>query len=146
MVLPSEIKLSTSDINKMSRNELINEIRINRDFLLAETSTSIGYRDWQDEIANTLGRSEGFDYTRLTESQKRKFWDVYKDLEALSSEMGDEGPWQYLDSGERAKLVWEYQHTNFGNLSQEERDTLFLSRMNEARMRIIARQSSEYGR
>ena len=50
-------------------------------FLESETSTVRGFRNWETKVANTLKTNAGIDYNSLTETQKRRFWQVYAKLE-----------------------------------------------------------------
>lgn len=54
-------------------------------FLKTETGTVSGYRAWQQKITNTLLERTGVDMSKLSESQKRRFWLAYSKLEELDA-------------------------------------------------------------
>lgn len=61
--------------------ELREEFQRAKGFLESETSTVRGFRNWETKVANTLKTNAGIDYNSLTETQKRRFWQVYAKLE-----------------------------------------------------------------
>ena len=61
--------------------ELREEFQRAKGFIEAETSTVRGFRSWETKVADTLKTNAGIDYNSLTETQKRRFWQVYAKLE-----------------------------------------------------------------
>ena len=61
--------------------ELREEFQRAKGFIESETSTVRGFRGWETKVADTLKTNAGIDYNSLTETQKRRFWQVYAKLE-----------------------------------------------------------------
>lgn len=61
--------------------ELREEFQRAKGFIESETSTVRGFRTWETKVADTLKANAGIDYNSLTETQKRRFWQVYAKLE-----------------------------------------------------------------
>ena len=61
--------------------ELREEFQRAKGFIESETSTVRGFRTWETKVADTLKTNAGIDYNSLTETQKRRFWQVYAKLE-----------------------------------------------------------------
>lgn len=61
--------------------ELREEFQRAKGFIESETSTVRGFRIWETKVADTLKANAGIDYNSLTETQKRRFWQVYAKLE-----------------------------------------------------------------
>lgn len=61
--------------------ELREEFQRAKGFIESETSTVRGFRAWETKVADTLKTNAGIDYNSLTETQKRRFWQVYAKLE-----------------------------------------------------------------
>lgn len=61
--------------------ELREEFQRAKGFIESETSTVRGFRSWETKVADTLKTNAGIDYNSLTETQKRRFWQVYAKLE-----------------------------------------------------------------
>lgn len=61
--------------------ELREEFQRAKGFIESETSTVTGFRTWETKVAGTLKANAGIDYNSLTETQKRRFWQVYAKLE-----------------------------------------------------------------
>lgn len=61
--------------------QLREEFQRAKGFLESETSTVSGFRKWESKVAATLEKNAGIDYNALTETQKRRFWQVYSKLE-----------------------------------------------------------------
>lgn len=61
--------------------ELREEFQRAKGFIESETSTVMGFRSWETKVADTLKTNAGIDYDSLTETQKRRFWQVYAKLE-----------------------------------------------------------------
>lgn len=61
--------------------ELREEFQRAKGFIESETSTVTGFRSWETKVADTLKTNAGIDYNSLTETQKRRFWQVYAKLE-----------------------------------------------------------------
>lgn len=61
--------------------ELREEFQRAKGFIESETSTVRGFREWETKVATTLKTNAGIDYNSLTETQKRRFWQVYAKLE-----------------------------------------------------------------
>lgn len=57
--------------------ELREEFQRAKGFIESETSTVTGFRTWGTKVADTLKANAGIDYNSLTETQKRRFWQVY---------------------------------------------------------------------
>ena len=78
-------------------------IRINKEFLQAQTSTPQGFAEFERGISNTFGQmTGGIYYEDLTKTQKRNFWEFYNSL----SESG--ANWTMLDSEQRGQLITEF--------------------------------------
>lgn len=61
--------------------ELREEFQRAKGFIESETSTVRGFRAWETKVADTLKSNAGINYNSLTETQKRRFWQVYAKLE-----------------------------------------------------------------
>ena len=61
--------------------ELREEFQRAKGFIESETSTVRGFRSWETKVSDTLKTNAGIDYNSLTETQKRRFWQVYAKLE-----------------------------------------------------------------
>lgn len=81
-------------------------IRIHSAFQEKDTSTKEKYLEYKEKVARTLS-SEGFDYNSLTNSQKKRFWELYNEAvkdDSVGSRWLDP---DLYDSEQRAKTIAE---------------------------------------
>ena len=76
-----KFSLRTRKGRKKNVAELREEFQRAKGFIESETSTVRGFRTWETKVADTLKTNAGIDYNSLTETQKRRFWQVYAKLE-----------------------------------------------------------------
>lgn len=76
-----KFSLTTRKGRQKNVAELREEFQRAKGFIESETSTVRGFHTWETKVANTLKTNAGIDYNSLTETQKRRFWQVYAKLE-----------------------------------------------------------------
>lgn len=76
-----KFSLKTRKGRQKNMAELREEFQRAKGFIESETSTVRGFRTWETKVADTLKANAGIDYNSLTETQKRRFWQVYAKLE-----------------------------------------------------------------
>lgn len=76
---------SAKELEKMSLEEIREEFQRAKDYLNTKTGSVSGFREWEKSMSSTLYQNTGIDYNKLTEREKRKFWEAYSKLEELDS-------------------------------------------------------------